>query len=116
MLKSLRLLLVWLALAGLPLQGFAAATMAFCKHGAPDGSARAAATLADQEDSHVGHEKPADAQPACGDCSPCHLCGAFALPAVNAVIPQDAAFVYLTRLTLQPDGHLPDQPKRPPLA
>lgn len=115
MLKSLRILLVWVALAGLPLQGIAAATMSLCKHGAPDAAALTDVTPAKHGDSHSEHKQPADAEPPCGDCSPCHLCSAFALPAANAVAVQDATSIFVIRLALQPDGHLPDQPKRPPL-
>ncbi|HEX9180501.1 MAG TPA: hypothetical protein VF859_08915 [Burkholderiales bacterium] len=114
MLKSFRLLLVWLALAGLPLQGFAAATMALCQHGAPDTSAQADASHAHRGDSHE-HGKSGEAKQFCGDCSPCHLCNAFALSSAGAAVLREAASVFATRLTPQPDGFLPDQPRRPPL-
>lgn len=115
MLKSLRPLLVWLALAGLPLQGFAAATMALCQHGAPDTSARTDASHAHHADSHSEHGKSGEAGQFCGDCNPCDLCNAFALASASAAVPREAASVFGTRLTLQPDGFLPDQPRRPPL-
>jgi len=108
--------MVWLALGGLPVQGFAAATMAYCKHGSADTASQEVASHGHHGDPQSGHGKSAETTPPCADCSPCHLCGAFALPAANPVLLQDAASVYRTRLTLQPDGHFPDQPKRPPLA
>lgn len=115
MLKSLRLLLIWLALAGLPLQGFAAATMAFCQHGAPDASGQADAHQGHHGDAHPEHDKSGGAKQACGDCTPCHLCNAFALSSASAAVRGETASIYVTRLTPQPDGFLPDQPRRPPL-
>lgn len=109
-------LLLCLALAGLPLQGIAAVTMSFCKHGAADLPEQAQASHAQHGDSHPGHAQAGDAEQLCADCTPCHLCSAFALPAANAVVVQEPASDFLTALALQPDGYLPDQPKRPPLA
>jgi len=107
-------LLLCLALAGLPLQGLAAVTMSFCKHGAADVPAQDSHTQ--HGDSHAGNAQAGDAEQLCADCAPCHLCSAFALPAANAVVVQEPASDFLTALALQPDGYLPDQPKRPPLA
>lgn len=113
MLKSLKLLLVLLALAGLPLQGFAAATMAFCQHGAPDASSQADAPQGHLGDAHPEHDKSGGA--ACGDCTPCHFCNALALSSASAALRGEAESVFVTRLTPPPDGFLPDQPRRPPL-
>lgn len=119
MLKHLRLLLVWLALAGLPLQGFAATTMAFCEQGAPE--APALTGMASHE--HHGDSHPEQGTAAghstgyCADCTaPCHLCSALAIASPGASLVQDASFHYVAGPNPQPEGYLPDRPRRPPLA
>ncbi|HET9700691.1 MAG TPA: hypothetical protein VFP70_07220 [Burkholderiales bacterium] len=115
MLKSLRFLLVLLALAGLPLQGIAAATMAFCQHAAPDAIAQVDAHQGHHGDAHPEHDSSGSAKQICGDCTVCHLCNVFALSSANAAAGRATASGFVTRLTHHPDGFLPDQPRRPPL-
>ncbi|HEX6829105.1 MAG TPA: hypothetical protein VF104_09005 [Burkholderiales bacterium] len=117
MLRFCKTLLLCLALTGLPLQGIAAVTMSFCKYGASDTAAQAGGSHAHHGASHCEQGKSADAKQPCNDCTPCHLCSALALPGTGAVAaPVVATSHYHTRLPLQPDGFLPDQPKPPPLA
>lgn len=121
--RLLRLLLAWLLLAALPLQGVAAATMALC------GTAGAAAEPALHEHAHHGathghqaaasqqaaDDSPAAAHHACSICATC--CNAAALP---AAVPASPVVAVGHPFAPGPAGPLVEQPstviERPPRA
>jgi hypothetical protein len=91
----LRRLVVCLLLLWLPLQGMAALTMPFCRHGQEPGAAAATEHAAQLHTAHVhaGHRhdpgppaQPGAEQPpaadhlACNECGACHLACAPAVP------------------------------------
>lgn len=106
------------ALAGLPLQGIAAVTMEHCPHNA--GTIQSLAPVADHGDDGHAHPHSAPGQAGgetmCLDCSPCHLCSAFALPIAPVALSSNAGFPLLPVLAASFSGFLPEQPQRPPLA
>jgi hypothetical protein len=116
MLNVLKLLILSLALAGLPLQGYAAVTMSYCMHGPADGTVQPDDPHAHHGDFHSGHTAAEDSGASCNDCPPCHLCDVFALPTPGALVLRESVSIFSTRPASPPDGFLPHQPRRPPLA
>jgi ABC-type nickel/cobalt efflux system permease component RcnA len=105
------LLMLWL-----PLQGVAAAVMPFCKH-----QAGAAAHQAADQHVHHGHhhgDEPDTASQsfACDDCGTCHLACTPGVPvsATTLGLPRKAELAAFD--PSPPIRHIPEQPKRPPLA
>ena len=96
---NLRAILLWLMMLAVPLQGYAAAAMAFCapasahsssgasvvhdhsghKHGTPDAehhhSNVSSDDNADRHDAPGAHDEPSDAAHKCGNCAACHAVG-----------------------------------------
>jgi hypothetical protein len=114
MLRFLKMLVVCLALAGLPVHAVAAAGMAYCT---PDQHAH---THGD-DDAHVhAFLDQGDSQPplpgVAGDHVLCHHCTAAVLPALQ----QQAGVAAAALHTPRPPAHFfvffPEQPQRPPLA
>ncbi|MDD5242044.1 MAG: hypothetical protein PHG47_10075 [Sulfuricella sp.] len=107
-------LLLWL-----PLQGFAATGMSFCRH---DHTPPPAMQVEMHHDHHGndcghGHDAPsASPQTQCDDCGYCHLGGAPALLptlfGLNDVAGFSFKFAFASHLSL----FFPEQPQRPPLA
>src|SRR4051794_41284495 len=123
-----RLILVFL-IAWLPVQGWAAVAMPFCKHAL--GNSSAAQTAGDQHEHHLQttdahhqhHQHPDNDTPAnaghglmCNDCGACHLaCSSSLIPtAIVMLVPAE-----LREYRLSPPALLylfyPEQPSRPPL-
>lgn len=111
-----RMLLLWLALVGVPLQAVSAAAMVLCEHGYPHAPVMTGDSHAGHSDSQPGGDQAGLQGDPCTDCGECHLCSAHALPGVTTMPAGVAASVPIARPSPQPDGFLPDQPKRPPLA
>ena len=115
----LRLLLAWLIVAAIPLQGVAAASMAFCKGShefvasAHDGADRSGGTL--QQDHKTGDVKSLpDAGHTCGVCaSCCHSLAMAEVPRWPAVvsIAQPAPAEVVLRIDAAA-SQLPDKPPR----
>lgn len=114
----LRLLLAWLIIAAIPVQGFAAASMAFCKgsHRAPAASA-SAHDRADQQALDKAGEANSlpDSAHKCGVCAFC--CHSIAMAEVSrwpavASIPQPEPAEGVLRI----DAALPELPDKPPRA
>lgn len=113
MLRLCKTIVLFLALAALPLQAVAAAGMALCL---PDQHSH---THVDGGDAHVHAVAGTDdaaAHGAAGDNTLCHHGGTVALPALlpqpNAAAASDTLSGPATRLFL----FFPEQPQRPPLA
>ena len=130
MARTLRLLLVWLIMLTLPLQGVSASVMAMRMGGdpvQPAGTAHStsAMQMADchemmmsasdaRHDDHLGHSSPAPLKAkVCGSCCVGVLHGASLAPQV-ASLP--AGNTYLTQLYHEPTGFIPDGLERPPCA
>lgn len=114
MLRFCKMLIVCLALAGLPLQAVAAAGMAFCL---PDDHGHA-----DFHD-HSHHHAPQDSDESqlpgpgvAGDEVLCHHCSAAALPALQPHVIAAAAADHAPGLAPYLFLFFPEQPQRPPLA
>lgn len=106
-------LLLWL-----PLQGFAAAGMASCRHDHTPPAAQAEAHV-----HHAGHDcghdqdsPSASTQVPCDDCGYCHLGGAPALPSTPVGLGDDAGFSFKFVFDTHFPPFFPEQPQRPPLA
>ena len=100
------LLMLWL-----PLQGVAASLVPLCEN------AGKASLQHDHQAHHHDHDHnghPAKNPLPCGQCDPCHMCCAMAIPATSIQFSQntDSEFVAATPtlLTL----FIPEQPQRPP--
>src|SRR5262245_16276050 len=121
-----RRLVLGLLLAWLPLQGFAAVAMPFCRHALHtpvDASAGHRHDGAAGGTEHRGHhgtasdEAPSTGKPlTCNDCGACQLaCAPAAPPAVGvAALAPTHAGVFAPE-PCEPGGFIPEQPKRPPL-
>lgn len=117
--QLLRNLILGFLLLWLPLQGFAAVGMAFCRHDHTPPPAVQAEVPGHHVDHDCGHDQDspsATPQTPCDDCGYCHLGGAPALPPTPAGLGYDAGFsfkfVFDTHFTL----FFPEQPQRPPHA
>ena len=107
-------LLLWL-----PLQGFAAAGMSFCRHDhTPPPAVQAG--MQDHPGGHdCGHaqETPsATPQIQCDDCGYCHLGGAPALLPTSAGLSDSASFSFKFAFDTHFPLFFPEQPQRPPHA
>jgi hypothetical protein len=135
MMSRLRLVIAWLVMAAVPLQGLAAATMVFCggaHHGQPaqvsgaepgmhqhaDGAAHHHAAATAEDDSASGQVPAIKALPDAG-----HKCGVCAACCSGVAISQSissAAFMPLPQAELAepfvlihaPPSQLPDKPPR----
>jgi hypothetical protein len=113
MLRFWKMLLVYLALAGLPVQ-VAATAMAFCP---PDQHAHTHAH-GDMHD-HASLDADESQPPAAGTGSDevlCHHTGAAALPGLRPTTAAEAAADPLPGPVTHPFLFFPEQPKPPPLA
>lgn len=107
-------LLLWL-----PLQGFAATGMTFCRHDHSPPPAHAG--MHDHHGVHDGHDcshgqdsSPASPQTQCDDCGYCHICGAPALLPVPAGLNSGAGFSFKFAFDTHFPLFFPEQPQRPP--
>jgi len=107
-------LLLWL-----PLQGFAAVGMSFCRHD----HTPPPAMQAGMQDHHVGHDcgqyqdtSSATPQTQCDDCGYCHLGGAPALLFTPTRFSDNASFSFKFTFETHYPLFFPEQPQRPPLA
>lgn len=107
-------LLLWL-----PLQGFAATGMSFCRHD----HTPPPAMQAGMQDHHEGHDcshgqdtPSATPQTQCDDCGYCHLGGAPALPSTPAGLSDNASFSFKFAFDTHFPRFFPEQPQRPPHA
>ena len=122
--RLFRRLVLCLMIVWLPVQGFAAVAMPFCKHAL--GHSAAAQTAGDKHDHqkhHLHHGAPGEnAHDAgssgllCDDCGACHLaCSSSIVPATVVIVLPAAQYTYY----LSPPTSLylfyPEQPSRPPL-
>jgi hypothetical protein len=120
-----RLLLVFLV-AWLPLQGWAAVAMPFCKHGLGHSSGAQTAGSDDERQLqrvHAHHDHDSGDTPtnaghglSCNDCGACHLACSSSLVSAAIVIGVPAVLRNY-RLPPVPSLYLfyPEQPNRPPL-
>lgn len=109
----LAFLLLWL-----PLQGFAAAGMSFCRH---DHTPPAAMQEMDHQAMHQGHDccpqsdtDAGSSQNLCDDCGYCHLGAAPALLPTAAALHGEATFSFKFTLHSAFSLFYPEQPHRPP--
>jgi hypothetical protein len=117
------LMILWL-----PLQGYAALTMPFCKHGfhlSASGQAPAHVhSAAHAPDSGLHHAKHAGLQHhagaagtmVCNDCGVCHLAGSPAAPASPGAIELIGAEYFVQFSPTLPPLFVPEQRTPPPLA
>lgn len=123
MMSRLRILIAWLVMAAVPLQGLAAATMAFCggEHHRQPAQVSAAEAGAHRHADGTTHEHTAAAAKALPDTN--HKCGVCASCCNGVAIAQSiysAAFVPLPQAELAepfvlihaPPSQLPDKPPR----
>ena len=112
--KCFRTLLVWLMLLAIPLQGFAAASLALCDAaGAPAASHVAAASM------HEGHcaEPDSTAPDSPAKCSSCAFCcvGMAIAPAFAALTsPRPLASEPIAYAAMHVTAHIPGGLERPP--
>lgn len=110
----LRLVLAWLIMAAIPLQGVAAVSMAFCKGSHPQGVAEVQAQVKQAlDETHAAKSLP-DAGHTCGVCASC--CHSLAMAEVQrwpAVVPiaHPAPAEVVLRIDAAP-SQLPDKPPR----
>ena len=123
-----RLLVAWLVLAALPLQGAAAASMLFCdRAGAAVAHAAVQEEHADHDHSHhqvsaheghaAEHEDPA--APGHGDhkCPICALCQVVAIPESMSIVPSaDSPSADLPQPRVLALTRAPPRPDKPPRA
>jgi hypothetical protein len=123
----LKVLIVWITLLALPLEGFAAATMCLCApsavghHDHDHGSVHEHAEHSGPR-AHAAHAAPADHHPAAGDhcakCAACAACGACMAmaPACMTVLPVRASVSVTVPFDQQAlssvDLALPERPPR----
>ena len=129
MLARLRLLLTWILMAAVPVQGFAAGSMLLCvaaTHEVAAHAAQAGAQLqhdhtththdaADADTKSIAHATVADAQHQCSLCAACcHSVGITQLPSMwqGASAPQ----ADLTDPFMRIPSHAPPLPDKPPRA
>ena len=115
--SRIRLLLAWLVMAAIPLQGFAAASMLFC--GAAAGQGTAVVAMADGPHDHAAHrhgdgDAAGKASHSCATCATCcHSAAITETPRVPALPPLAgtlAAQPFL--LILARPSAVPDKPPR----
>jgi hypothetical protein len=115
----LRNLILGFLLLWLPLQGFAAVEMSFCRHDHTPPPAMQAG-MQDHQDSHdCGHDQntpSATAQTQCDNCGYCHLGGAPALLPELAGLSDNASFSFKFVFDTHFPPLFPEQPQRPPHA
>ena len=125
--RSITTFMLWLLLAALPLQGFAAAMQSSCgptKQAASSPAPVAAAAHGHQHDAHLAatlplpeHDHPAKGKHAGSTCSACLACcvAAVAPPSCGVMAPVYSAFIPVadTLLLLLAD-FIPGGPERPP--
>ena len=113
----LRNLILGFLLLWLPLQGFAAAGMSFCRHHQTPPPAMQAG-MQDHDIGHnCGHDAPSvTPQTQCDDCGYCHLAGAPALLPTLAGMPDNASFSFKFAFNTDFPLFFPEQPQRPPHA
>jgi hypothetical protein len=119
--SRLRIVIAWLLMAALPLQGLAAATMLFCEGGHHEQSAEAAAAASHGHEhnhadasGHASSVKPLDAGHKCGICASCCYTVAIAQSMRSpsfAPLPQ-AGLAEPFVLIHTPPNRLPDKPPR----
>ncbi len=115
----LRNLILGFLLLWLPLQGFAAAGMSFCRHDHTPPPA-----MQDRmQDHHAGHDcghdqdtPSATSQMQCDDCGYCHMGGAPALLPTSAGLSDNASFSFKFAFDTHFPQLFPEQPQRPPYA
>lgn len=109
--KAIQSLVVWILLLALPLQGFAAASMAACSHM----TAPAVHAVAPDEATHCQSEAKASA----GDCSvhsDCHVAAALAPVAAEAATNHPVRSHQIAYAGAYATSCVPDRLERPPLA
>lgn len=115
----LRNLILGFLLLWLPLQGFAAVEMSFCRHDHTQPPAMQAGMQVHHDGHDCGHDQDAPSatpQTQCDNCGYCHLGGAPALLPAPAGLSDNASFSFKFAF----DTHFPplfsEQPQRPPHA
>lgn len=129
--KSWKSLVVVLIALWLPLQGYGAVAMPFCKHSGSD----AGAASAGHDGHHSGHDAApahhhgdgigsqggpgvADSQGAglaCNDCGACHLACSPLLFSPSPAFTTTGSTVFDPQPLRSPLSFTPEQPQRPPL-
>ena len=107
-------LLLWL-----PLQGFAATAMPFCRHNHNPQAAMQIGMHHDHQGDNCCHEHGApssSSQTQCDDCGYCHLGGAPALLPTLFGFNDTAGFSFKFVFDSYLSHFFPEQPQRPPLA
>jgi hypothetical protein len=111
-------LLLWL-----PLQGFAAASMSYCRHEHSPPPALHAG-MHEQHGQHGGHDCGHDQNSSasssshilCDDCGFCHLGAAPALLSTPVALSNEAGFSFKFSFDTRFSLFFPEQPQRPPHA
>jgi len=114
MLRFCKMLVLCLALAGLPLQAVAAAGMAFCLQD-HDGHADTHGH-SHHHTSQYSDESQPPAPGVAGDEVLCHHCSAAAVPALQPHLTAAAAADHAPGVSPYLFLFFPEQPQRPPLA
>lgn len=121
--KRLTIVLFWLLLAALPLQGLAAATMLYCAMPAQSSDAPAAKHVhhAGDRTGHMHQQGKGEHSDHAGSCAKCMTCcSASITPPIIAAFKQSGPglppFVIDLQPPVHPDVRGPYHPPRPPLA
>ncbi len=119
--QRLRKLILAFLLLWLPLQGFAATGMSYCRHDHTPAPAHAA--MHDQHAMAGGHDcchnqdaSSAPQQTSCDDCGYCHLGCAPALLPTAVGLTDGAGFSFKFSFDTRFPLIFPEQPQRPPYA
>jgi hypothetical protein len=131
--KAWKSLLVVLIALWLPVQGYGAVAMPFCKHGTQAPAAMAGHDVDHAAHAHSGHGAGTDhrhagahhdgSQPAtgehaglaCNDCGACHLACAPAISALGLVSATIGGNVFEPVPAISPHDFYPERLQRPPL-
>lgn len=116
--QTLRNLILGFLLLWLPLQGFAAFGMTFCRHDHTPPAVQAVmpGNHADHDCGHDQDSPSASPQTPCDNCGDCHLGGAPALLTAPAGLGHDAGFSFKFVFDMHYPLFFPEQPQRPPLS
>jgi len=117
MMHGLRNFILGFLLLWLPLQGFAATGMTFCRHNHTPPVAVQAETQVNHEGHDCGHmqdQTSATPQMQCDDCGNCHLGGAPALLHTLTGLSDSASYAFNFAFDTHFPLFFPEQPQRPP--
>lgn len=116
--KFLRLVVAFVLVLAIPLQGVASVTAGVCMATGHDAGTPASHDHGHDTDQSAGHDGTGSDHPSDTHCAPCVACCAAAsiAPAAQVFLPQDPPPAAIAPLPFLPAGFLPEELDRPPLA